>query len=36
MRIAVLSDIHSNVHALEAVLADARMRDLDAFVVLGD
>jgi predicted phosphodiesterase len=36
MRIAVLSDIHANVWALEAVLADARARGADAFLNLGD
>ncbi len=36
MKIAVLSDIHSNAHALEAVLADTRARGVDAFVVLGN
>lgn len=36
MRIAALSDIHGNVHALRAVLADARRRGADTFVDLGD
>lgn len=35
-RIAVLSDIHGNLPALEAVIADARERGCDAFVNLGD
>lgn len=36
MRIAALSDIHSNVYALEAVLADIRKRRVDIIVNLGD
>ncbi len=36
MRLAVLSDIHGNLPALEAVIADARDRGADAFVNLGD
>lgn len=36
MRLAVLSDIHGNLPALEAVIADARARGADAFVNLGD
>ena len=36
MRLAVLSDIHANPEALEAVLADARAQDCPEFVVLGD
>lgn len=36
MRIAVFSDIHSNLEALEAVLADARERECTQFVCLGD
>ncbi|WP_112308777.1 metallophosphoesterase family protein [Pseudogemmobacter bohemicus] len=36
MRIALISDIHGNREALEAVLADARARDIGRFVVLGD
>ncbi len=36
MRIAVLSDIHGNLPALEAVLADFRNRGVDAVVNLGD
>lgn len=34
--IAVLSDIHSNVWALDAVLADAQTRGADTFINLGD
>jgi predicted phosphodiesterase len=36
MRFAVISDIHSNLHALEAVLADIRTETPDEIVCLGD
>ena len=36
MKIAILSDIHANRGAFEAVLADCRARGADRFVVLGD
>lgn len=36
MRYLVLSDIHANLQALEAVLADARVLGFDATLVLGD
>jgi predicted phosphodiesterase len=36
MRFAIFSDIHSNLEALEAVLADARRRKCTHFVCLGD
>jgi putative phosphoesterase len=36
MKIALLSDIHGNLAALEAVVQDARSRGVDAFVNLGD
>jgi putative phosphoesterase len=36
MRIAVLADIHGNLHALEAVLADLRAHAPDLVVNLGD
>jgi len=36
MRIAVLSDIHSNVFALEAVLEDLQRRSVEKTVDLGD
>lgn len=36
MRLAVLSDIHGNLAALEAVLADAARRGIDGTVHLGD
>ena len=35
-RYAILSDIHGNLPALEAVVADAEARGCDAFVNLGD
>lgn len=36
MRLAILSDIHGNLPALEAVLADVEGRGVDAIVNLGD
>jgi putative phosphoesterase len=36
MRIAVLSDIHGNLEALEAVVVDFKRRGVDAVVNLGD
>ena len=36
MRIAVFSDVHGNLLALEAVLADIRTRGVDSMVNLGD
>jgi len=36
MRFAIFSDIHANLEALEAVLADARQRKCTHFVCLGD
>jgi predicted phosphodiesterase len=36
MRFAILSDIHANLEALEAVLADARAQNCTQFVCLGD
>ena len=36
MKIAVLSDIHGNTTALEAVLADARAARVDEYWLLGD
>src|SRR5919202_2533030 len=36
MRIAVLCDIHGNLPALEAVLAEVELLDVDAIVVGGD
>ena len=36
MKIAVLSDIHGNMTALEAVLADARAAEVEEYWILGD
>ena len=36
MRLALLSDIHANIYALEAVLLDAQHRSPDSYAVLGD
>jgi len=36
MKIAVLSDIHSNFVALEAAVADVRLQGVDAVVIAGD
>lgn len=36
MKIAILSDIKSNVYALEAVFNDAKKREVDAILNLGD
>ena len=36
MRVAALYDVHGNVHALEAVLADLRREGIDAIVFGGD
>jgi predicted phosphodiesterase len=36
MRLAIFSDVHSNLEALEAVLEDARARECIQFVCLGD
>jgi predicted phosphodiesterase len=36
MKIALLSDIHSNIQALQSCLADARARNVDRFAFLGD
>ena len=36
MRIAVISDIHSNIYALEAVLGDIENRNVDLVVCTGD
>lgn len=35
-RLALISDIHGNIRALEAVLADVKTRGADAIVNLGD
>ncbi len=36
MRVAVLSDIHANLAALEAALADLEHREIESVVVAGD
>jgi predicted phosphodiesterase len=36
MRYAIVSDLHANRQAWEAVLADAGAREVDAFICLGD
>ena len=36
MRVAVFSDIHSNLEALEAVLEHARRQKVDRYICLGD
>ena len=36
MRIGILSDIHGNLPALEAVLANVKKQDLDELYCLGD
>jgi predicted phosphodiesterase len=36
MKLAILSDIHSNVFALEAVIADVKKHNVDYMVNLGD
>lgn len=36
MRLALMSDIHANWHALRACVADARARGVDAWAFLGD
>ena len=36
MRIAVVSDIHGNLPALQAVVADIARRGVDSVVNLGD
>ena len=35
-KIAILSDIHSNIYALKAVVEDAKAKGVDTFVNLGD
>jgi predicted phosphodiesterase len=36
MRIAIIADIHGNLPALEAVLADIEHRTVDRVINLGD
>ncbi len=36
MKIAIISDIHGNLPALEAVIEDARQQGVDQYILLGD
>lgn len=36
MKVAVLSDVHGNLHALDAVLEDIARQGVDLTVALGD
>lgn len=36
MKVAVLSDIHANIVALEEVLKDAKQQEVEEYIVLGD
>ena len=36
MRVAVISDVHGNLHALDAVLTDVDAKRVDAIWCLGD
>ncbi len=36
MRIAVISDIHGNIHALEAILEDVKSQGVDEIIIAGD
>lgn len=36
MKYAVISDVHGNIFALDAVLADAKTQGVDKFLLLGD
>jgi predicted phosphodiesterase len=36
MRIAIISDIHANLEALEAVFSDSKLQNVDEVVCLGD
>ena len=36
MRVAVLSDIHGNIHALDAVLEDVDKQSVDQIIIAGD
>ena len=35
-KIAILSDIHGNLHALKEVINDLNSHDIDSIVLLGD
>jgi putative phosphoesterase len=36
MKVAILADIHANIHALNVVLADCKEEKVDHFIVAGD
>ena len=36
MRLAIISDIHSNIEALNAVLKDINDKNIDSTICLGD
>ncbi len=36
MKIGIISDIHSNIYALEAVLDDMESRNIDLIACTGD
>jgi len=36
MKYAIISDIHGNIHAFNAVLADAEAQDVDRYLLIGD
>ena len=36
MRIAVISDIHSNIYALDKVIEDIKSKNVDMVVCIGD
>ena len=36
MRIAVISDIHSNIYALDKVISDIKSKNVDMIVCTGD
>ena len=36
MKYAIISDVHGNIHAFEAVLADAKANGADMYLLLGD
>jgi len=36
LRYAIISDIHGNIHAFNAVLADAKAQGVDKYLLLGD
>ena len=36
MKYAIISDIHGNIHAFEAVLADAKAQNVDKYLLIGD